>query len=167
MKTVAQLTTPTTLEFEKEIAELHEKIATNDNDLVRVAGVSSLNKTTALRNLLDTIYALDIDSGIKREMTDTCLHLIDNEVASKRFDTELTENDAAFIGKLEKKHPNLNARELKICLFIKLNYDNVEIAHFTGITPRGLESLRYRTHRKLGLARHDSMKSYLMALSLA
>lgn len=167
MKIGATLAKPTTLELEKEIAELNEQIAAKEHELARVAGVNSLNKTMALRNLLDTIYALDIDSGKKRAMTDTCMHLIDNDVASKRFDTILTENDAAFISKLEKKHPNLNAREIKICLFIKLNYDTIEIARSTGMTQRGLESLRYRIHSKFGLAKHDSMKSYLTALSLA
>ncbi len=167
MKTVATLTTPTPLEFEKEIADLKEQIAANNNDLARISGISSLTKTTALSTLLDTIYALDIDTGLKRTMTDTCLRLIDIDAASKRYGTVLTENDAAFIAKLEKKHPNLNAREIKICLFIKLNYDTIEIARSTGMTQRGLESLRYRIHSKFGLAKHDSMKSYLTALSLA
>ncbi len=65
MKTGATPTKPTTLELEKEIAELNEQIAAKEHELARVAGVNSLNKTTALRNLLDTIYALDIDTGKK------------------------------------------------------------------------------------------------------
>jgi DNA-binding CsgD family transcriptional regulator len=68
---------------------------------------------------------------------------------------------------LEKKHPNLNIREMKICLLVKLNYDTREIARTVGISTRGMESLRYRMHQKLGLGRHESIKSYLTELAVA
>jgi len=34
-----------------------------------------------------------------------------------------------------------------------------------GITKRGMESIRYRMHKKIGLTKHQSIKNYLNELS--
>ena len=167
MTAVAEVATPSVMELKKELADLQAIIAHNEKELARITAVNLGNKGPGLRNLLDQIYALQIDAAVKREMTDTCLNLIDIETFAKRIGTELTDIDASFIAKVEKKHHGLNQRELKICLFIKLNYDTIEIARAIGISTRGMESIRYRMHRMLGLGRHDSMKSYLSNLAVA
>jgi hypothetical protein len=167
MNTAAVLTRPTTLEPERTIADLKETIAANEEELARVAAITNGKKGAVLRNLLDQIHSLDMDVSVKRQMTDVCLHLMEIETASRRINTELTECDAAFLSKLEKKHHGLNTRELRICLFIKLAYDTVELARMTGISTRGMESIRYRLHHKLGIGVHDSIKSYLSKLAVS
>ena len=152
--------------LEHEIASLKTTIESQDRELTRVA--AAITETSAImRNLLAQIYALEIDSSVKRVMTDTCLHLIDKEITEKRLNMELTESDSAFLSKLQKKHPNLSQRELKISVLVKLNYDTKEIARSIGITTRGMESIRYRMHHKLGLGKHESIKSYLSDLAVS
>ena len=152
--------------LEHESASLKTTIESQDRELTRVAAAIT-EKSAILRNLLDQIYALEIDSSVKRVMTDTCLHLIDKEITEKRLNMELTESDSAFLSKLQKKHPNLSQRELKISVLVKLNYDTKEIARSIGITTRGMESIRYRMHHKLGLGKHESIKSYLSDLAVS
>ncbi|WP_041463730.1 hypothetical protein [Pelodictyon luteolum] len=152
-------------DFEKEISELKSRIATQDMELTRVS-TAIAEKTSSLRNLLDQIYALDIDPTQKRQMTDSCLSLIETETIEKRLNIELTEADSVFLSKLQKKHANLNQRELRISLLVKLNYDTREIARSVGISTRGMESIRYRMHKKLGLGKHQSIKTYLSDLSI-
>lgn len=151
-------------EHEKEVADLKARIANQEMELTRVS-TAIAEKTTALRNLLDQIYALDIDQDLKRQMTNSCLNLIETETIEKRLNIELTESDSVFLSKLQKKHPNLNQRELRISLLVKLNYDTREIARSIGISTRGMESIRYRMHKKLGLGKHQSIKTYLADLS--
>ena len=155
------------IEFEQEIERLQSTVESNEKELLRVSAVNLANRGPGLRNLLDQIYALDIDVTVKREMTDTCLRLIEIENFAKRNGTELTEIDAAFVAKVEKKHHGLNQRELKICLFIKLNYETVMIARSIGISPRGLDAKRYRIHKKLGIGLQDSIKTYLNKLAVS
>ncbi|MEI6692937.1 MAG: hypothetical protein WCL43_09495 [Chlorobium sp.] len=155
-----------TEDFEKEIASLKTTIESQDKELTRVA-TSITEKSSSLRNLLDQIYALEIEPAVKRVMTDTCLRLIDKEITEKRLNMELTESDSAFLKKLQKIHPNLNQRELRISLLVKLNYDTKEIARSIGITTRGMESIRYRMHHKLGLGKHESIKTYLSDLAVS
>ncbi len=153
-------------DLEKEIALLKTRIATQDMELTRVS-TAIAEKTTALRDLLDQIHSLDIDSTVKRTMTDACLSLIETETIEKRLNIELTESDSYFLSRLQKKHPNLNQRELRIALLVKLNYDTVEIARSVDISTRGMESIRYRMHKKLGLGKHQSIKTYLSELAVS
>jgi DNA-binding CsgD family transcriptional regulator len=166
MTTTGIQTEASVLELQKEIETLEEKIADNDRELLRGA-IANVDTAELLRNLLDRIYALAIDPEQKRGMTDICLRLLEKAALTKRLGIELTESDVLILSKLEKKHPNLNIREMKICLLVKLNYDTREIARTVGISTRGMESLRYRMHQKLGLGRHESIKSYLTELAVA
>jgi len=166
MSVQAKTNKPTFDDFQTEIAALKSKVAAQDVELTRVATAIS-EKASALRNLLDQIHALQIDPSVKRVMTDTCIRLIENEITERRLNMELTESDSAFLSKLQKKHPNLNQRELRISLLVKLNYDTKEIARSIGITTRGMESIRYRMHNKLGLGKHESIKTYLSDLAVA
>lgn len=153
-------------DVENQISALKTRIETQEKELTRVA-TAMTEKSTILRSLLDQIYALEIDPGVKRVMTGTCLHLIDKEITEKRLNMELTESDSVFLSKLQKKHPNLSQRELRISVLVRLNYDTKEIARSVGITTRGMESIRYRMHHKLGLGKHESIKSYLSNLALS
>ena len=94
-------------------------------------------------------------------LTGLCLRLLETQATKKRLNMVLSETETTFILRLEKKHPNLNNRELRICLLIKMGYDNEEIAERSGIKIRGMESIRYRIHKKLSLGKHDAIKNYL------
>ena len=166
MNAQTEQTKKSAADYEKEIEELKTRVANQDFELTRVS-TAIAEKTTSLRNLLDQIHALDIDSTVKRAMTDSCLSLIETETIEKRLNIELTESDSAFLSKLQKKHANLNQRELRISLLVKLNYDTKEIGRSVGISTRGMESIRYRMHKKLGLGKHQSIKTYLGELAVS
>ncbi|RTY39563.1 response regulator receiver protein [Chlorobium phaeovibrioides] len=115
----------------------------------------------ALITLINSIYLADIPTDAKRSMTDLLQQLIEHAQLEARFRTLLTKADAAFIKKLEADYPNLTQRDTLISLFIKLGYDTREIARRVGISTRGMESIRYRLHKKIGRAKNESIKMYL------
>lgn len=73
----------------------------------------------------------------------------------------LTPADTLFLDKLKHRHPELTGSELKICLLIRKNHSTKTIARMQATSTRGMESIRYRLHKKLGLGKHLSMKTYL------
>jgi hypothetical protein len=164
MNAQAELNKKSVNDFKTEIASLKSRVATQDMELTRVS-TAIAEKTTALRNLLEQIHSLEIDNEVKKGITDSCLSLIETETIEKRLNTEQTESDSVFLSKLQKKHPNLNQRELRISLLVKMNYDTCDIARSVGISTRGMESIRYRMHKKLGLGKHQSIKTYLSELA--
>ena len=115
-----------------------------------------------LRNLLNQLQTLEIGSSQKKVLISLCLRLIETETTANRLNIKLSETESLFIFRLEKKHPSLNNRELRICLLISHNYNNEEIARTSAITYRGMESSRYRIHKKLGLGKNGSIKIYLI-----
>ena len=151
-------------QLEKEKTALVARIATQEMELTRIS-TAVAEKTSTLRQLLDMISSLDIDQAQKSTMIENCRHMIDTEMIEKRLNIELTTTDSEFLSKLQKKHPNLNQRELRICLLIKLNYNTRDIARSVGISTRGMESIRYRMHKKIDLSKHQSLKSYLTDLA--
>ncbi len=152
-------------QFDRERAALKSRIAALDMELTRVS-TAVAEKTAALKSLREKISSLEIDPPLKKEMTETCAKLIETETIEKKINTDLTATDSEFLSKLQHRHPNLNQRDLRICLLIKLNYDTKEIARSIGISTRGLESIRYRMHRKMSLSKHRSIKNYLTKLTI-
>lgn len=148
------------LELQKEVAELKAIITVNESDLNRIALVNADN-ASVLHNLLDQLKTLEIDSSHKKVLMGMCLRLIETETIAKRLDIKLSDAEALFIFRLEKKHPNLNNRELRICLLIRHDYDTEEIARKSEIIYRGMECILYRIHKKLGLGKNESIKIYL------
>jgi DNA-binding CsgD family transcriptional regulator len=151
-------------QFEQEKSALKSRISSQEMELTRISTAIG-EKTSGLHLLCDQLKNLDIDQPLKQRMLEQCQGMIETELTEKKLKTELTTGDSEFLSKLQKKHPNLNQRELRISLMVKLNYDTREIARSTGISTRGMESIRYRMHKKLGLDRHKSIKTYLSELA--
>ncbi|NTU57452.1 MAG: transcriptional regulator [Chlorobiaceae bacterium] len=150
--------------FEQERTALKARVAAQEMEMTRISTAIG-EKTSALQLICDQLTILDIDPQFKQRLLDQCYTMLDTELKQKRLKTELTAGDSEFLSKLQKKHPNLNQRELRVSLMVKLNYDTREIARSIGISTRGMESIRYRMHRKLGLDKHKSIKTYLSELA--
>jgi DNA-binding CsgD family transcriptional regulator len=152
-------------DLEQDRITLKGRSAAQENDLRRMT--TAINKTaTVLQKFCSTINLIDIDPELKKTMLKQCQDLIESESSEQPQDNiPLTVSDSEFLLKLQKSHPNLNQRELKLALLVKMNYDNTQIARLLGISKRGSESIRYRMHKKMGLEKHQSIKTGLQELS--
>jgi DNA-binding CsgD family transcriptional regulator len=150
--------------FEQDKSAMMSRISAMEMELTRIS-TAIAEKTSALHSLCNDIYQLDIPPAKKHRLSELCLDMIETEKTEKRLNTELTIADSEFLSRLQKKHPNLNQRDLRISLMVKLDYDTKEIARSIGISTRGMESIRYRMHKKLGLDKHKSIKTYLTELT--
>ncbi|NTV97668.1 MAG: hypothetical protein HGA70_00680 [Chlorobiaceae bacterium] len=166
MKAQPETSKKTVQDLEKEVAELKSRITFKDMELTRIS-TAVTEKTSKLKKLLEQIESLDLDQTTKKMMKESCLVLIDSHAIGKMINAELTEADSVFLSKLQKKHPKLNQREMRVLHLVKLNQDTREIAQTIGISTRGLESIRYRLHKKLGLGKHQSIKTYLSEFAIS
>ena len=94
---------------------------------------------------------------------------IDSNIQSddmlKRFEEQFDLVHNKFISKLRKKHPDLSVGEIKMCTYLKMNLTSKEIAPLLNMSVRGVETLRYRLRKKIGLEREDNLMEYLNTLS--
>ena len=67
-----------------------------------------------------------------------------------------------FLITLKNAHPNLNAHELKLCAYLRMNLTSKEIAQLLSISVRGVEISRYRLRKKLQLQPKEDLFQFLL-----
>ncbi len=86
---------------------------------------------------------------------------IQNDEVLRRIEEEFDLIHNNFMKHLGEKHPNLSPNERIMCAYLKMNLSTKEIAPLINISVRGVETLRYRLRKKLGLSREESLTDYL------
>lgn len=87
-----------------------------------------------------------------------------NEKFQRVFDSYFDDVHQDFINRLKGKHPELSARDLRLCAYLKMNLTTKEIAPLMTISVRGVEIGRYRLRKKLNLDRDENLIDYLLRL---
>jgi ligand-binding sensor domain-containing protein/DNA-binding CsgD family transcriptional regulator len=89
---------------------------------------------------------------------------IDNKSDWKIFEMHLEQIHEDFMKRLKMKYPDITSRELRLCVYLKMNMSSKEIATLMNISPRGVEISRYRVRKKLGLERAEGLSEILMEI---
>lgn len=148
-------------EYEKHILEL--EIQTKSSE---VAGKSlSIAKQSEMieniNNILDTVTDYNkLKSEIKKAIKINAI----NKQEWKTFETNLNQIHNEFIVCLSKKYPNLSSKDIKLCLYLKMNLTSKEIAPLMNISFRGVELQRYRLRKKLGLNQDDNLSKFMTSI---
>jgi DNA-binding CsgD family transcriptional regulator len=154
------------LEEEKLRGELDHKSQEIINLLLSVSSKNEalMNIKEELRGIISSIkgdasgkHSLNklmeqIDSSLQ---SDTVLNRVEKE-----FD--MVHNN--FIRKMRETHPDLTPNELMMCMYIKMNLSTKEIAPLMNLSVRGVETIRYRMRKKLGLERADNLSEYILKM---
>ena len=81
----------------------------------------------------------------------------DWEEFKSRFE-QVNEN---FFNNLKKKHPNLTPNDLKLCSFLKLNFNSKDIANLMNISVDSVKVSRHRIRKKLHLDKGENLVHYI------
>ncbi|MCF8216913.1 MAG: LuxR family transcriptional regulator [Chlorobium sp.] len=151
------------LQFGHDIQSMENIISAKEAELAEITALAE-HDGLQLSRLYEQIESLSIEPAMKTKLLEECGSLIETGTAAKQFRMELTEADWQFLRVLQNNHPSLSEKERRLCLLIKLNYNTKDIARETGVSLRGMETIRYRLHKKIGLQKHQSMKQYFALL---
>ena len=80
----------------------------------------------------------------------------------EQFELHFNEIHDNFIKRLKAAHPNLTARDIRLCAYLRMNLASKEIAPLMGISYRGIEALRYRVRKKLKLGGEDNLMGFIL-----
>lgn len=86
---------------------------------------------------------------------------IQSDEVLKRIEDQFDLLHNNFMKRLHERHPGLSNNERMMCAYLKMNLSTKEIAPLLNISIRGVETMRYRLRKKLGLEREDSLTDYL------
>ncbi|AOW10712.1 helix-turn-helix and ligand-binding sensor domain-containing protein [Flavobacterium gilvum] len=148
-------------EYEKHILQLELQ-----SKSLEIAGKSlSIAKQSEMieniQNILDTESDLNkLKSEIKKTIKINAVNKHEWEV----FESNLSLMNNEFIIALSKKYPNLTPKDIKLCVYLKMNLSSKEIAPMMNISFRGVELHRYRLRKKLGLAQEESLSMFLLSV---
>jgi AraC family chitin signaling transcriptional activator len=148
-------------EYEKHILELELQSKSSE-----VAGKSlSIAKQSEMieniQNILDSESDFNkLKSEIKKAIKINAVNKHEWEI----FETNLNQIHNEFIIALSKKYPNLTPKDIKLCVYLKMNLSSKEIAPMMNISFRGVELHRYRLRKKLGLTQDENLSKFLLSV---
>lgn len=80
------------------------------------------------------------------------------------FEKNLVKSHEEFVDRLSKKYPALTPKDIKLCIYLKMNLSSKEIAPLMNISFRGVELHRYRLRKKLDLQQEDSLSRFMISI---
>ena len=148
-------------EYEKHILELELQTKSSE-----VAGKSlSIAKQSEMIDNIQNILNSEKDfNKLKSEIKKAIKINEVNKHEWETFETNLNQIHNEFIIKLSKKFPNLTPKDIKLCIYLKMNLSSKEIAPMMNISFRGVELHRYRLRKKLNLTQDENLSKFLLSL---
>lgn len=158
------------LEQERIIAEQQKQILQNElsvkgKELASIALESSY-KHQVIQGLKETLSAQSRKGQIESKEIDALIRTINSDIGTTEFWTIFQNNfdliHDNFFRNLRQRYPTLTPTDLKFCALLRLNMSTKDIAYFTHLSVRGVETARYRLRRKLGLDGKASIVQFLI-----
>ena len=148
-------------EFEKHILELELQTKSSE-----VAGKSlSIAKQSEMIENIQGILETEKDfNKLKSEIKKAIKINEVNKHEWETFETNLNQIHNEFIINLSKKYPHLTPKDIKLCVYLKMNLSSKEIAPLMNISFRGVELHRYRLRKKLSLTQEENLSKFLLSL---
>jgi len=78
------------------------------------------------------------------------------------FEKNLVKSHEEFVNRLSKKYPTLTSKDIKLCIYLKMNLSSKEIAPLMNISYRGVELHRYRLRKKLDINQEESLTRFMI-----
>jgi DNA-binding CsgD family transcriptional regulator len=93
---------------------------------------------------------------------------IENNISSRDdwqlFETNFERAHEQFLNKIKEMHPDLTAKDLRLCAYLRMNLSSKEIAPLLGISVRGVENHRYRLRKKMNLDHDEKLIDMILSL---
>ncbi|WP_310379853.1 two-component regulator propeller domain-containing protein [Flavobacterium sp.] len=150
-----------TQEYEKHILEIEIQSKSSE-----VAGKSlSIAKQSEMIENIQGILDNETDfNKLKSEIKKAIKINAVNKHEWETFETNLNQIHNEFIINLSKKYPNLTSKDIKLCIYLKMNLSSKEIAPMMNISFRSVELHRYRLRKKLNLVQDENLSKFLLTV---
>lgn len=149
-------------EYEKHILELEIKSKSSE-----VVGKSlSIAKQSEMIENIQEILDHETDfNKMKSEIKKTIKINALNKHEWETFEENLNQIHNQFSLNLSKKYPNLTSKDIKLCMYLKMNLSSKEIAPMMNISFRSIEIQRYRLRKKLNLSKEENLPKFLLSFN--
>ena len=150
-----------------EIENINRELQVNQ----KTAAVAKLKLVQSLERDAYNVKKLEhIEKGTVGEDQKNLRSLINNYKLQPRhsnweeFETLFIKINTSFWNKLNESYPTLTHNERRLCVFLKLNMSNKDIAQITFQSEEALKKSRLRLRKKLGLDRDTNLITFIQNL---
>lgn len=145
-------------EYEKHILENQVHIKANE-----LAGKSlSLAKQTELiESIQEILNSENSVQNLKSKIAKAIKINRLNKNEWKSFENNLLKSNEDFVKELTNKFKSLTAKDVKLCIYLKMNLSSKEIAPLMNISYRGVELHRYRLRKKMMLEQDVNLNTFM------
>jgi ligand-binding sensor domain-containing protein/DNA-binding CsgD family transcriptional regulator len=162
------------LQHEKDVIELSKSKLEAEVQFKNAELATSVMNVVKQNETLIKIKE-DIAQAVKEENRDALIkqikrivRQIDLEVKPDQnwdqFEQLFNQIHENFLQKLKEKFPELTSRDLKLCAYLRMNLNSKEIAPLLSLSVRGVEDLRYRVRKKMGLDTSVNLAEFILSL---
>lgn len=137
-----------------------EEIANSTMELVE-KNKMLLNVKEKLKNI-QSEKDIDTRNRIIRQMLKSIDRDLNNKEKWKIFEENFDEVHEDFLNRFKEKHPNITAKDMRLCAFLRMNLSSKEIAPLLSISIRSVEISRYRLRKKIELPHDINLTDYIV-----
>lgn len=148
-------------EFEKRLMKFEIQSKSSE---VTAKSLSIAKQSEMIENIKDVLETETDISKLKNEIRKAIKINIINKHEWESFETNINQIHSEFIKALTQKYSNLTPKDIKLCIFLKMNLSSKEIAPLMNITFRGVELHRYRLRKKLTLPAETNLSIFMTTL---
>lgn len=148
-------------EYEKHILEIQVQTKASE-----VAGKSlSIAKQSEMIEAIKKILETESDlTQLKSKINKSIKVNAINRKEWENFEKNILQSHEDFVHRLTTKYPSLTSKDIKLCIYLKMNLSSKEIAPLMNISYRGVELHRYRLRKKLELHSDDNLSNFMINL---
>ncbi len=160
----AKLRLQSDLEFQTRVG-LKERLAEKER-LLTAAALALEKKDKMLHDLSTHLKDLHkAADGSLRSKIQPISQSIDRQLDPlsdwTQFQLRFAQLHPLFWDRLIETHPSLNANDLRLCAYLRLQLSTKEIAQLLGIHHHSVQKARYRLKKKLALSSHDDLRAFI------
>lgn len=148
-------------DYEKHILEIQVQTKASE-----VAGKSlSIAKQSEMIESIEYILSTENDvSQLKSKIKKAIKSNSINKNEWQIFEKNLMKSHEDFVHNLTQLYGNLTSKDIKLCIYLRMNLASKEIAPLMNISYRGVELHRYRLRKKLNISKEENLTNIMIKI---
>ena len=154
------------LNYKKEKQLLEQNLHLKSNELASQA-LKLANQKSLIEEITSFFSQIDGKdseiSKLKRKLNKTFSDYSYNQQEWESFEFQIQEIHKDFVVRLSQQFPNLSAKDIKLCIFLRMNLSSKEIAPLMHVNYRSIELQRYRLRKKMNISSEINLNKYMIS----
>ncbi|KQB40049.1 triple tyrosine motif-containing protein [Flavobacterium aquidurense] len=136
------------------------KVASNTVNLIHLNEI--LLSIKDLIGQIDKKNDFNTNYGLLTKINRIIDHELQGDQHWNEFEEIFNQLHDNFMQRLKTSFPELTPRDMRLCAYLRMNFNTKEIAPLLGISVRGVEDTRYRIRKKLQLSSEANITEYIL-----